>query len=308
MKTAEPLNPRSIRQQNDVGACLDGEHGALHRRHLNAEANVLGRFAGRIHTAAPMPVARWRGGYLKRERLPVGIQDPVECERPRTKGVCGRCVPRCSTWSRRGRCWPAVERVVGVDRAQPAEGEPCARAELGRTELIGEDQSHEGREHQPEGGGQGISRKNARQRGVRRFRGAVPLYDGYGALPTVQSCLAGQPKQLQSRSALTQIKRRWNARPGSNAISNETRWRCVCLRMASASIRGVEHALTRGSGKYGKLRTSWRFTGREIDFQPAAQESWPPPPVQGIQACRIPLHDPSASRQAVEHFSAAPAR
>src|SRR6185437_1544642 len=207
-----------------------------------------------------------------------------------------------------GDAGPAVERVVGVDRAQPAEGEPCARAELGRTELIGEDQSHEGREHQPEGGGQGISRKNARQRGVRRFRGAVPLYDGYGALPTVQSCLAGQPKQLQSRSALTQIKRRWNARPGSNAISNETRWRCVCLRMASASIRGVEHALTRGSGKYGKLRTSWRFTGREIDFQPAAQESWPPPPVQGIQACRIPLHDPSASRQAVEHFSAAPAR
>src|SRR6185437_15003619 len=54
-----------------------------------------------------------------------------------------------------------------------------------------------------------------------------------------------KPKQLQSRSALTQIKRQWNARPGSNAISNETLgdtyvyvWRA--LQSAALSMRSPE--------------------------------------------------------------------
>src|SRR6185312_14039447 len=81
---------RSVRQQEYAGACFYCERCAIDRSRLNAETNVLRRVAGRIHAAAPMPVTRWPGGYLKRERLPVGIQDPVKYERPRREVHRGR--------------------------------------------------------------------------------------------------------------------------------------------------------------------------------------------------------------------------
>src|SRR6185437_11009354 len=96
-----------------------------------------------------------------------------------------------------GDAGPAVKRVVGVDRTQPAEGKPPARAEVRRTELVGKNESDEGREHQPKGGGQGIGRKHPRQRGVRRFRGAPPVNDGYGALLT---CKPAAPASLSNHN------------------------------------------------------------------------------------------------------------